>query len=135
MMDKTTIFSSRLRAFMDHLRSQGKIYNDADFCTKIGKNRPMVSEMLHSKRPITKGFATNLASVFPEFNPDWLTDESCTRMLCEAVDSPFPPTPMPVVMDTSGELERLHRIIDQQQTTIDRLLRIIERMQDGKDQD
>lgn len=38
------IFSHRFRAFLDYLRSEGKIYNDADFCRKINK-KPLLFQI------------------------------------------------------------------------------------------
>lgn len=31
--------AQRLRAFMDYLRFEGRVYNDKDFCARIPKNR------------------------------------------------------------------------------------------------
>lgn len=55
------IFSQRLRAFLDYLRSKEKIYNDADFCKKTHKRAPLLSDLLHGKRNITPGFAESIA--------------------------------------------------------------------------
>lgn len=128
--------AQRLRAFIDYLRSEGKVYNDADFCVKIHKNRAIVSEIVNGRRNLTPQFASEVRSFFPELDPRWLLEKNCNRMTIDGtpVDSDPALTPSnPSV--SSGELERLHRIIDQQQSTIDRLLRIIEHLQDGKDQD
>lgn len=134
------IFSHRFRAFLDYLRSEGKIYNDADFCRKINKKPSLISDFVRGKRTITSSFAEYVASWFPELNPGWLTDEFCTKMLREADDPPFPlpPAPRPaseLALSESSDIVRLHKIIEKQQATIDRLLQIIERMQDGKGDD
>ncbi len=131
------IFSHRFRAFLDYLRSEGKIYNDADFCRKINKKPSLISDFVRGKRTITSSFAEYVASWFPELNPCWLTDEFCTKMLREADDPPFPPAPRPASEPSSesSDIVRLHKIIEKQQATIDRLLQIIERMQDGNGND
>lgn len=128
--------SQRLRAFMDYLRSEGKVYNDTDFCTKLKKNRVVVSELVNGKRNITPQFVSDVRAVFPDLNPAWLMEKGCTSMLLGQGDPEdlFSHAPEAAPSESS-DIVRLHKIIEKQQATIDRLLQIIERMQDGKGND
>lgn len=135
------IFSHRFRAFLDYLRSEGRIYNDADFCRKINKKPSLISDFVRGKRTITSSFAEYVASWFPELNPCWLYERECTSMLVDdgSSESVAPKAEnVPDVSEPSSgsqDIVRLHKIIEKQQATIDRLLQIIERMQDGNGED
>ena len=75
------LMAQRLRAFMDYLISEERVYNDADFCRKIGKNSSMVSQYSRGGRKITYDFVDAIHRVFPELNMDWLLNEDCTQMI------------------------------------------------------
>lgn len=116
---------------MDFLRRNGKIYNDADFCVKVGKNRSHISELVNGKRTLTKAFVNDVVAVFPELNAEWLLNPDCTEMLRgnveiqgnhNVVNNGHTQT---VGSDTAA----LQRIIEKQQAQIDRLLGIIENLQ------
>lgn len=131
--------AQRLRAFMDYLRSERKIYNDGDFCIRIKKNKGIVSEIVNGHRNLTPQFAAEVRAAFPELDPRWLIEKDCNNMLIgsPSVDSPIlsPALPAYESPSESSDIVRLHKIIEKQQATIDRLLQIIERMQDGNGND
>lgn len=131
--------AQRLRAFMDYLRSERKIYNDGDFCIRIKKNKGIVSEIVNGHRNLTPQFAAEVRAAFPELDPRWLIEKDCNNMLIgsPSVDSPILSPVLPASEPSSGsqDIVRLHKIIEKQQATIDRLLQIIERMQDGNGDD
>jgi len=116
------------------LRSQGKIYNNSDFAAKIGKNRSYVSECMNGRRPVTDFLARDIARVFPEVNPRWLTDADCDQMLNSAGD-PFEQRGKTgevkeyVYKPEGVDMRILYETIKKQQAQIDRLLGIIEKMQ------
>lgn len=136
---------------MDHLRSTGGIYNDADFSKKLMKNRSHVSEVVNGKRPVTAGFVQDIVKVFPELNPEWLLNPNCTRMLMyeqgpvgyaeQHDDKPALPArvfknlnglaliPQEDVQRIFNKLEELNNKIEAQNAHISRLLGIIEKFQ------
>lgn len=63
---------NRLSVVIQHLKVQGKIYNDADFSAKVGKGRSYVSEVKSGKRPLTEHFVLLIEEVYPEINGAWL---------------------------------------------------------------
>ena len=55
---------------LEDLKNGGFIYNDADFCKKVGLSRSHVSEMRAGKKPFTALTMQRVRDTFPEFFVD-----------------------------------------------------------------
>jgi hypothetical protein len=109
------------------------VYNDGDFCDKIGRNRTAVSECANGRRPITKFLVKAITDTFPDVNGDWLLFEGETSMYVGG--------PATVVKGVQNNVNNGHdqtigagsrellETIRRQQEQIDRLLGIIEKLQ------
>ena len=53
--------------FIESLKLQGKVYNDADFCQKTGIPRTYLSDIKSGRRTITENVVLKVQRVFPEF--------------------------------------------------------------------
>lgn len=139
--------SKRLRAFMDYLRSHGLIYNDSDFCKKIGKNSSMVSEYVRGKRTITHAFVNTICTAFPILDDRWLLKPEHTQMLLyeqgpvgyvPSNGNTQLPAPKPVRLDHMAvvnedmisQLDRLISVNEQQAQQIDRLIELNTKQQE-----
>lgn len=148
--------SQRLREFIDYLKSEGKVYNDTDFCCQIDKNRQQVSHLLTGKRPVSTEFALHVANHFPELNFKYLVSaeekEMLRRSLSEVANKPIsfhsrgklPISREPandalnkqfdallneyVNSDERSERERLLAIIEAQTKQIDQLVQTVVRL-------
>lgn len=112
----------RLRQFVDYLRTQGLIKNDADFAARMRRSKSSISEILSGHRAITERLAAEMCIQFPQLNPGWLTDEDCTQMLIDSPDA----NQGAVAQDM--DLAALIRLINQQNEVIQQLASRIERM-------
>lgn len=61
-MDNQTLIKT-----LEDLKNTGFIYNDADFCRKLGCSKTFLSEMKAGKRKITQQTVTRIHETFPEF--------------------------------------------------------------------
>lgn len=63
--------NQRLRAVVDELKNQRKVYSDADFARIVEIPRGDLSQMMSGKRKVSKRCASNLLANFPEINAEW----------------------------------------------------------------
>lgn len=63
--------NQRLRNVANELKSQRKVYSDADLARVIEIPRGDLSQMMSGKRKVSKRCVSNLLAKFPEINADW----------------------------------------------------------------
>lgn len=123
--------SQRLREFIDYLKSEGKVYNDTDFCNQISKNRQQVSQVLTGGRTLTPEFALHIARFFPELNFKYLIEEPCHYMLVKDKQNKeylFNETTIDPFSENDKDIDRLLKIIEAQTKQIDQLVQTVVRL-------
>ncbi len=110
---------------LEDLKSGGFIYNDADFCKKVGFSRSHVSEMKAGKKPFTEQSRQRIAQTFPAFFA--VGDDGEHQRTPTNND-----TPLLRALEEIGEQRKLvaqsQGLIEKNQEQIDRLLAIIEKL-------
>jgi hypothetical protein len=71
-MENEITKNQRLNSFVEYLKSQRKIFNNADFAKILGKQPSFISECLSGKRKISDVFIHSIKSAFPSLNEEWL---------------------------------------------------------------
>ena len=61
-MDNQTLIKT-----LEDLKNAGFIYNDADFCRKMGIGTSRLSMMKTGKRPVSEKFIHEIRETFPDF--------------------------------------------------------------------
>lgn len=110
---------------LEDLKNGGFIYNDADFCKKVGFARSHVSEMKAGKKPFTEQSRQRIEQTFPAFFADG-DDGEHQRTPANA------DTPLLRALAEIGEQRKLvaksQSLVEKNQEQIDRLLAIIEKL-------
>jgi len=73
--------NQRLRQFVNWLKINGRVKSDSNFASVIHYDRSAVSEILGSKRIVTRKFVDTVCCFYPELNRQFLEDENCAQML------------------------------------------------------
>lgn len=109
---------------VEDLKQGGFIYNDADFCKKVGFSRSHVSEMKAGKKPFTDLSLQRIRECFPDFFADGDGEHQRTPASGDAA--------LMKALDEIGEQRKLvcqsQGLIAKNQEQIDRLLQIIEKL-------
>lgn len=64
--------SKRLKEIIDYLKYNKMIYNETDFCEKVGFVKSFLSDMKNGKKKITEQSVMKIVLAFPIVNPLWL---------------------------------------------------------------
>lgn len=67
-----TSINQRFRAVIDYLKFNKFIYNETDFCEKVGFVKSFLSDMKNGKKKITEQSVMKIVLAFPIVNPLWL---------------------------------------------------------------
>lgn len=110
---------------IEGLKDAGFVYNDADFCKKVGLSRSHVSEIRKGKKPVTELTIQRTRRAFPSFfNDDDVGEQQRTQVNDDQA--------LLRALDEIGEQRKLvsqsQGLIAKNQEQIDRLLLIIEKL-------
>lgn len=64
-----------LEKFIDRLKDEKKIYNDTDFCEKVGIPKSYLSDFRAGRKAINESIVRKIRRAFPEFLNDGITLE------------------------------------------------------------
>ena len=66
------IMNQRFKEITTVLKSERRVYSDADLARILGISRGEMSNVMSGKRPVSKRIVDNLSTQFPEVNTVWL---------------------------------------------------------------
>lgn len=110
---------------LEALKEAGLIYNDADFCKKVGLSRSHLSEMRQGKKPITALTLQRMREAFPTFFAIGMDGEQQRTM---ANDDKALLTALAEIGEQRKLVAQSQGLIAKNQEQIDRLLLIIEKL-------
>lgn len=64
--------NQRFKEITTVLKSERRVYSDADLARILGISRGEMSNVMSGKRPVSKRIVDNLSTQFPEVNTVWL---------------------------------------------------------------
>lgn len=64
--------NQRFKEITNELKSQRRVYSDADLARILGISRGEMSNVMSGKRPVSKRIVDNMSTHFPEVNTAWL---------------------------------------------------------------
>ena len=64
--------NQRVKSVIEGLKSQRKIYSQADFAKEVGIGVVQLSEIVSGKRKPSEYYINKILTRFPEINADWL---------------------------------------------------------------
>lgn len=64
--------NQRFKEITSALKSERKVYSDADLARILGISRGEMSNVMSGKRPVSKRIVDSLSTNFPEINTVWL---------------------------------------------------------------
>ena len=67
-----SIMNQRFKEITTVLKSERRVYSDADLARILGISRGEMSNVMSGKRPVSKRIVDNLSTQFPEVNTVWL---------------------------------------------------------------
>lgn len=111
---KTTDYQT-ITELIEDLKKAGLVYNDADFCRKVGISTSFVSEMKSGKKAFTPVTRAKIEETFPQFfsNGEHQDDAKDMDRLISVLEK---------------DHELIREITRKQDSEIDRLLSIVEAM-------
>lgn len=64
--------NQRIKVLIEELKSQRKIYSQADFAKEVGIGVVQLSEIVSGKRKVSEYYINKILTRFPEINKEWL---------------------------------------------------------------
>lgn len=124
-MNSTVI--ERLVWSIDWLKKSRIVLSQAEFSEKVGIKPSQVSEMLNGKRKISERTIHNIVEAFPDLNINWLLTGEGEMLKSDRMSEPQL-TAIPSVDLAQSTIDRLLSIVESQQRTIETLSGTIKKL-------
>lgn len=114
--------NERLKKIIAYLVSQGIIDSQEDLANKLGYNPSAISQIVTGKKPLSKKFAKNIASISEKINIDYLFGKG--EMLKNNTSSSIENN------ELVGQIKLLEKQLTEKEEKIDRLNREIGKLEE-----